>query len=1131
MKCNRSQRLAAATVGLLALAAALAFVGGSAAVAPDDKKPAPEKRFSAEGLAFFEKDVLPILQANCLECHGAKKPKGGLRLTSRERLLKGGDLGPALDEAKPEESRLLLAIIYKDKPQMPPSGKLPQKDIDTLTRWVKMGAPWTPGGTETIVKADPEGGKVTPESRNYWCYRPLKRPEPPAVKDNDWVKSPIDAFILARLEAKGLTPNPPADRVALIRRATYDLTGLPPTPEEVDAFVKDKSPDAYEKLLDRLLASPQYGEKWGRHWLDLVRYAETHGYERDSPKPFAWRYRDYVIDSFNQDKAYNVFLCEQLAGDELDKVTPETLIATGYYRLGIWDDEPADPALARYDVLDGVVSTTAQVVLGMTVGCARCHDHKRDPIPQKDYYRLLAFFRDVTDMNVKNTRKVLGPADRREAERVAREREQREAELRQKIYELEQQFTLALAEKKGIQTGRPSSPDLVDLSYRFYRDTWEKLPDFDALKHETAGRAADGYFSLAPASRQEAIGMVFEGKLKVPEKGDYVFHIRSSEGVRLIVDGKAVFDKPGRGRHSGEAKAALAAGLLPVRLEYFNSYEKPELSVSWSGPGFDRRSLSAEGERVLAADSREQGQTWSYTFAKPGDDWFKPGFKDSEWSNGPGGFGTRGTPGAVVRTKWNSQDVWLRRSFRLEEVPSLLALDLHHDDEVEVYLNGTRVYAADGFLVKYVRVPLGPEAAKALRKGDNLLAVHCHQTTGGQYIDVGLVQGGAADLGELFRKYGGEVLGAEPTRRYFALTARLDESRKAPPPEVGLEVMCVEERGRAETTVLIRGNPGSPGDKVEPGFPEVLVESPKKIVQRDPSAPTSGKRRALAEWLTDEGNPLTARVMANRLWLYHFGRGIVPTANDFGKLGEQPTHPELLDWLATEFMRGGWKIKRMHKLIMTSNAYLMSAKADEKGLKLDPANMLFWRFNMRRLAAEEVRDSILSVSGKLNLKAGGPSVYPPIPREVLAGQSMPGQGWGKSTPEEASRRSVYVHVKRSLLVPILSVHDEADTDSSCPVRYTTIVPTQALGMLNGQFTNEQAGALAERLQREAPDDLAAQVRRAIRLTTARAPAEEEVKKDVAFIKEMQTKEKLRAFEALKQYCLLALNANEFIYLD
>ncbi len=1116
--------------------APVVLLGGLLSLACPCATQAAEPPFSKEDLAFFEKQVLPILQNNCFKCHAGPGPvKSKLRLSNRESILKGGELGKVISLEKPESSRLLDAINYRG-PKMPPPGKLSPQEIDVLTRWVKAGVPYSPGLEEVVKDVEHEEGKVTEEDRKYWAYKPLQRPTVPQVKDSAWVRSPIDAFLLQKLEEKHLAPAAPAERLALLRRVHYDLTGLPPTPAEVDAFLRDQSVDAYERVVDRLLASPQYGEKWGRHWLDLVRYAETHGYERDSAKPFAWRYRDYVINAFNKDKPYDEFLREQLAGDELGSVTTESMIATGYYRLGIWDDEPADRLLAKYDILDGIVSTTGQVFLGTTLGCVRCHGHKRDPIPHRDYYRFLAFFRDITDMNKDNLRKISTPADRQAQEKQARERQAREGELYQQIYELEQQFAVELAEKKGLKSALLPQSDMVDLNYRFYRDTWEKLPDFDALKHETTGKIANNFFTLAPASRQEAIGLVFEGKLKVPQQGEYTFLVEATEGVRLLVNGHSVLDRPNRGRQTGEAKATLEAGLLPIRLEFFNTYSKPELKVVWSGPGVEKRLLSTEPDtgagRSLVADSRTEGQTWSYTVTAPAAEWTQASFKEEGWLKGTGGFGTRGTPGSKVRTDWNTPNIWLRKTFALEAVPAALALNLHHDEDVEVYLNGVQVYQAKGFLTEYQRIALGAEAVKALRKGTNVVAVHCLQTGGGQYIDLGLVEARAtASLADLIRKHGAEVLDPRRLERYQTLTAQLEEVRKVPPALPGVDVMCVEERGRAETTILLRGNPAGIGEKVTAGFPEVLVSKIVEVPQRAPDAPSSGKRRALADWLTSRENPLTARVMANRLWQYHFGRGIVPTSNDFGKLGEPPTHPELLDWLADELRQGDWQIKRMQRLILLSNAYRMSSKASPEALRVDPGNALLWRFNMRRLTAEEVRDSILAVSGRLNLKAGGPSIYPVIPKEVLAGQSRPGDGWGKSTPEEAARRSVYVHVKRSLLVPILSTHDQADTDSSCAVRYTTTVPTQALGMLNGDFTNEQAVAFAERLQREAPGDLPAQVRLALRLTTARDPGAEEVQRDVKFVQGLQQKAKLDEQTALKQYCLLMVNANEFLYLD
>src|SRR4051812_13521069 len=445
---------------ILAMAPALAVVGSlitTVSAAADDP-----------GIAFFEKDVRPLLETRCLKCHGGgEKVKGGLRLTSRDGLQKGGDLGPVIDPDKPAESLLLRAISYRDeKLQMPPDGRLPPEAVATLTKWAGMGAPFPPG---SLVAAKGEGRPKVPtpeQARSFWSFKPVKRPDVPTVKHAEWVRNPIDAFVLAKLEEKGFTPAPPATKVQLIRRACYDLTGLPPTPAEVDAFVNDVSPDAWEKLIDRLLASPHYGEKWGRHWLDLVRFAETNSYERDGPKPNAWRFRDYVIKSFNDDKPYDRFVREQIAGDEMPeaKTSSEPLVATGYYRLGIWDDEPTDPVQSRYDGLDDIVATTGQVFLGLTVDCARCHDHKIDPIPQRDYYKLLAFFHNIN--HFKNG----GPTDEAPViDAGGREAfEQRLAELAQQRKQVQGQIEETELNFKQLLEGQPGREpvllaDLPDL--------------------------------------------------------------------------------------------------------------------------------------------------------------------------------------------------------------------------------------------------------------------------------------------------------------------------------------------------------------------------------------------------------------------------------------------------------------------------------------------------------------------------------------------------------------------------------------------------------------------------------------------------------------------------------------------
>ncbi len=841
--------------------------------------------------------------------------------------------------------------------------------------------------------------RITDEHRAHWAFRPVARPTVPAVEDRAWGAVPIDAFILARLEAKGLRPNPPASRRELIRRASYDLTGLPPSPEEVEAFVGDTSPTAYEELIERLLDSPHYGEKWGRHWLDLVRFAETNSYERDNPKPNAWRFRDYVIRSFNADKPYDRFIREQLAGDELPDADSDSLIATGFYRLGIWDDEPTDREQARYDGLDDIVATTGQVFLGLTIDCARCHDHKLDPIPQKDYYRLVSFFQNINAYrNGGPTDEVplLGDAAASLAyERDLRDLERKRNRVQAEVTALEDEFRARYAEASGEDLRQP---DLDDLSYRFYRDTWDRLPVFDALKPEETGPLPRQRFDLAPRSRDTAFGFVFEGTLIVPQDGTYTFYLDSDDGSRLIVAGETVVEHDGiHGEgHERNGNAVLAAGRVPIRLEYFQKEHGLGLSVAWSGPGVERRSLSASS-------------------------------------------------------------------------PS----------------------------------PSSPSLSELSSK----------------------------DFYQLVQTEGPRLLGKERTHEHAMLRAELRELSKAQV-SVG-KALCVTERGpqAPETFVLLRGNAHAPGDKVEPAFLTVLGATPATIPTPPPGSKTCGRRRALADWIASPDNPLTARVMANRLWQYHFGRGIVRSPSNFGLQGDAPTHPELLDWLAAELVRSGWRLKPLHRLIMTSNAYRMSSRADPEALVEDPNNDLFWRFDMRRLGAEEIRDSILAVTGTLNPKMYGPGVYPEIPAEVMAGQSQPGKGWGKSSPEDQARRSVYVHVKRLLLLPILEGFDLAETDRSTPVRFATTQPTQALAMLNSDFLNGQAGLLAARLRREAGDDVAAQVAWALRLATARPPAEAEVRRGVDLIGALKTSDGAGADSALKSFCLVVLNLDEFVYLD
>jgi hypothetical protein len=818
---------------------------------PGAGQPAPSA--AAEHVAFFEKDVWPLLQANCLSCHGGEaKVRGGLKLTSRADILKGGDGGPVVALDKPESSRLLAAINYgSDELRMPPKGKLSQGQIDILTKWIKVGLPFTETKAIAARHAPP---KVDDKARTFWAFRPVVRPAVPEIGNpKSEIRNPIDSFVEMKRQAAGLAPAPPADKGMLLRRVYFTVTGLPPTPAEVDAFLADQSPDAYEKVVDRLLASRHYGEHWARHWLDLVRFAETNSFERDGTKPNAWRYRDYVIKSFNDDTPYDRFIREQLAGDELDAVTPETMIATGYYRLGLWDDEPADPLLAYYDGLDDIAATTGQTFLGLTVNCARCHDHKLDPFPQKDYYRLLAFFHGVQHYGVRSPESV------------------------------------AQASLRPIAT-----PEALERQAAAVAAHQKQLADLDA-------------------------------KLKAIED-------------------------------------PVAAKL----------------------PGGERDDFKTDANKL-----------------------------------------------AILR----------------KHVPDLIS-----QEKLNEY--------------------------QALRR---------------QRMQLGRTQPAALD-----------------------------------------QALVVTEKGPtpADTFVLLRGNPQAKGEHVEPGFPSVLTDVAPVLPAPPTGAKSSGRRKVLADWIASPTNPLTARVMVNRIWQFHFGRGLVRSSSNFGYQGTPPTHPELLDWLASEFVEHGWSLKYIHRLILTSSAFRMSGRFDAAAVAKDPENDLFWRFDPRRLSAEEIRDSILAACGNLNLaKTDGPSVYPVIPAEVLAGQSMPGNGWGRSSAADAASRSVFVFVKRSLAVPMLAVYDAPDPDAPCPVRFTTTQPTQALEMLNSTFVNQQAKVFADSVQLAAGEGVTAQVRLVLRRVTQRVPTAAEVERGVKFVAAMRDEEKLPAPEALRRFCVLALNLNEFIYVD
>lgn len=966
----------------------------------------------ADDAAFYREKIHPLLEQHCFKCHGGEeKLKGNFRITSREGLLLGGDYGSGYDTDNPEKSLLLEMVSYQDDDsQMPPKAKLPDADLALLKEWVLKGVPYDPALEIKGVSAEKRGFSVSEEDRNYWAYQVLKATDPPKVDDPAWAKNPVDSFIFSKLDEAGLEPNGPVDGGPLVRRIYYDLIGLPPTRQEVDQFEKAfaaNADQAVAALVDELLARPQYGEKWARHWLDVVRYGESNGFERDNSKPEMWRYRDYVISAFNQDKPYDQFVVEQLAGDETAKPTQASLTATGYHRLMQWDDEPADRKQHVYDVLADNVLVTSEAFLGMTIGCARCHDHKVDPISQKDYYSFMAFFHGVTPYQTPGTI-------------------------------------------------RPwASP--------------EELASFEVDRKKL----------LAPD----------QAKLKALET-KMTDHLK----------------KVGKLERKGDA---------------------PEVGI-----------------KTFVDDGRKNPATWSFTTAMPAPGWKDVGQVVKGWTKSQGGFGTKGTPNVFVGKEWKTSDIWMRTNFGAQEIPEKLVLEIYHDEDVEVYLNGVEIYKATGYVSDYQTIELGQEALDAFQTGKNVLAAHCHQTGGGQFIDMALRTGALKpnSLTEALHRGGKKLqtslkkqFGKDIVQEWRDTKNRIEQTHRKVP---GTPLNVVQESGTKPLPlhVHLRGSAHAPGDQVEPGFPSVLGEGDESVPAKvEPvenlGVKSSGRRLALAKWMVDPQNPLTARVMVNRVWQHHFGRGIVPSSSDFGKLGEDPTHPELLEYLSYQFIQNGWSLKDLHRRIMLSKTYRMSSAPNEKNLLADPSNLLFWRFNMRRLSAEELRDSMLALSGKLNLKVGGQWVYPPMPDEVLATASQPGKGWPVSEKEEDHyRRSLYIHVKRSLRYQLLADFDQADTDSPCAVRFATTVPTQALTMLNSKFVNDQATLLAQRLRSGSDSSVESQVRSGLELALQREARNDEIQHCVELVEKLKA-DGMSEEVALERFALVALNLNEFVYLD
>jgi len=802
----------------------------------------------------FDTKVLPILKARCLPCHDEATHTSGFVATNLAAVVKGGaQRGQAVKPGDPGDSPLVNVLNGKLKPQMPLGGKLSDAEVGTISAWIASDAP--------------EISAVLPKTDKYWAFVKPVKPKLPEVRDSAWVRNDIDRFILAKLEAKGLKPAPEAGKRTLIRRLYFDLIGLPPTPEEVKAFEEDASPKAYQELVEKLLADPRYGERWGRHWLDLARYADTNGYEEDTEFTHAWRYRDYVVKAFNADKPYDKFVMEQLAGDEWAHVggtavpepEPEKVVAVSFLRMAPLNKTPVSDE-NRDSLLSEMTSTVSSVFMGLTVGCAKCHDHKYDSIPQRDFYRMKAFF-----------------------------------------------ATIQIHSGGRVGGTEPAAFD----------------------------KSQEAWVEAARTDKKQQI-----------EK----------------------------------AKKSLADFEAPL-IERLKTHRKKEVTSADL-----RRALDTELNNAAGFDKT--------------DDIFS-GQERADFN------------------RLNERVIWLEKELvRLE--PRAWSL---HD--------------ADG-------PPLGPSV---------------------------------------------------PT-----------------------------------TYVQIRGDFDRMGEPVEPGFPSAITGNSKPAdLDLDPYRmfPMRGRRMTLARWIASPENPLTSRVMVNRIWHWHFGRGIVETTSDFGKNGSQPSNPELLDWLAVQFTEQQWSIKAMHRLMVLSSTYRQSSQTvNEAAATADPENHLLWRFNGRRVEGEAIRDSVLYVAGRLNPERGGPPVFPVMPKDLEVIKIKGVNTWETSYGPETLKRSLYVFQRRSSNYPFLEVMDAAVPTATCERRRTSITALQSLSMYNSEFVNEEAKHFADRVKKEAGADPRARLERAFELAYDRRVSPREEKRMLDLMKSAPS-----ADEGLFGLCRVLFNSNEFMFMD
>ena len=911
-----------------------------------------------DSVEFFEKKIRPVLAENCQVCHSAQLKTAGLDLSSAEGFVRGGESGPLVSRDEPAMSRLLQVIGYEEKLKMPPGGKLDDEPIADFKTWVEMGAPWPGAEQVAAVSQDNDSGPgFSKEQKNFWAFQPLDDPEPPRVANEAWARSPIDRFILARIEAAGLEPAPAADKTTLLRRATYDLTGLPPTEKEIADFLADDSPKAFETVVERLLGSARYGERWGRHWLDVARYADSAGNDEDVRYPYAWRYRDYVIQALNDDMPYDQFVREQVAGDLLPaadggEINRRGIVATGFLALGPKAVAQQDKMKMRYDVYDEQLDVVSKAVLGLTITCARCHDHKFDPILQRDYYSMIGIFSSTRS------------------------------------------FSNAESHVSSLLF-KPLVPRSVYDEHLLHRDRiFSKKLEIEDVLIEGLDRYNEGYYRRVK---------------------DYMLGAR-----RVNAEGAAV--------GATAAQSDLDPKVLDRWAAFLQPGEEPrEYLSAW-------REASAEDAEPIAADYQQRFDEQTAAWRELIDRWraiYRKMLKERNMTPPP------------------------KPEFRAER---------------------------DAF-----------------------------------YHAVNFKQDGPFFLADETR----EAVLSEASRQTLArLRGELKQLADNAPPDPPLACAVEDNPEPADQRIFLRGDHHNPGAQVARGFPLILGGG--TVSENEPG---SG-RLALARWLTRPDHPLTSRVMANRIWQWRFGRGIVSTPSNFGSAGAAPTHPALLDYLARLFVRNGWSLKRMHREIMLSSAYRMSSEVSAEQYAADPANDLLSRFNRRRLDVEEIHDGMLAMDGTLDLTVGG---------TLQEGFGTDRENSSKRlsvNPDQIDRRVVYIPLRRANLPTLLNLFDFGDATTTQGKRAATNVAPQALFLMNSEFVARRAAHLAVDLL---DDDSTAsdKIERAYLIILNRPPEADEVDAGLTYIDNVRKKfsEASSDQDAWGSFCRILLASNDFIYVD